>query len=240
MKKLWSDNDGFAVFELITLLLLFCVFLFGAVYLTHEVSFSGGRESDLSVDLEGERILNDLGAIFDQGRVLIVGDYGNIEDISNKNGSEDGEPPRLTGGDGFSGRIVFLADLDGDPHTGNAAASMFEDKVESGPSDSDKNYEIISIQPENGSLLAEVLAGDGKGPERAVLSKHLDALSKHPFVVRFFRNGKELLIGPSRGEPETVELVDLIKVSVAVEKEGESKDIHKNYELAEPIPCIVL
>ncbi|MBN1288893.1 MAG: hypothetical protein JXA49_04570 [Actinobacteria bacterium] len=236
MKKHPAHENGFAVFELITLLLLLCLFLFGLVYLTRDASLSGSRVSEPSVDLEGERILNDLGAIFDQGCALLF--ERSREGIIDS--AVDGSTEAITFSADSSRQVTLLADLDGDPGTGHVPVALLEDKRGSGLPESVDRYEAVSIQQESGSLTAKVYTGYKRGAERVTLSEFLDSGQQSPFEVKYYSGGKELWAGLSKDEPESGDLVDRIRVSVAVQNEGVSREVQRTYRLAHPVPCVVI
>lgn len=237
MKKNGVWQSGFAVFELIALIFLLCVFLCGLVYLTADATGTDAKGKDLSVDVEGERVLDDLGAIFDQARGFVVKtDSGGALDLE-----EDGSnivvsslvgPKRLS-----PGQVMVLADLDGDRKTGLVEASSF--LGEGG--DGIERLEVVYIRAEDKALAVDVLTGQNGEGREVVLSEYLDAGSKVPFSITCFYEGHEVSADSQDGGKVEVEnlLVDEIRVAFALERDGESKTFDNAYDLAEPLPCIV-
>lgn len=157
---LLKKDGGFAFFELTTLLLLLCVFFAGVIFLTRDMGSQRGISGKDPLLQEGEKLLDDLEAIFSRATAVIDGPDG----------------------------ITICGDLDGDEKTGCKSCSSggtCECGFVCGGCQGRERADIHTADG-SGKLVVEVCANEGK-PLEAVLTDCLDSEAKNPLIIKYSR-----------------------------------------------------
>lgn len=209
-------KDGFSTFEMVLLLAVTALFLFGVVALTSR-ALSSVRPSkgDTEMNRESTRLLDRIEALVSGAKAFLT---------------QPGAPPALD-----DMQLLFIADLHGSG--GNI-------KLLEGGGIKSTGMEMVDIARSNGSQMPQVqevpagrvlyvrVSGDSQKTSQKMLTSMLDPSDPRAFSVEYWgEDGRRTDLGSAQAGASRITAV---RVSVRLRSRGESRQFTRLVDLREP------